>query len=432
MILTGSLFFILSFDGVFRLLSLSINLSKISIIHLIIPAITIFIYYILELYDLSLPRNLEMIFFYVFIANCIASLFYSALSYFIISLRPGKTNLLFFMSSAIVITFLWRLYFKNIIFIKRKNILFVGTERIFDDIRDVIEKVYDQYYTVVDQWSDTPNGMTAGNLSQYMENANIDMVVFSLRSKLVLSLAEELISCNFSGKSVIDAYSFYQRLTYKCPLNFLDDFTMLVNINREVILPTITSNVKRVIDLLCVFLALPFAIPVLIVAAIAIKSTSEGPIFFIQERLAQNEKQFRLYKLRTMIRDAEKQTGPQWSTDSDPRITPVGRILRKLRLDELPQLFNVMKGEMSIVGPRPIRRHFADVLATEIPFYRLRFLVKPGLTGWAQVHYDYAGSNQGQLEKQQYDLFYLIHQSIPLDLYVIFKTIRVMVWGKGT
>ena len=174
------------------------------------------------------------------------------------------------------------------------------------------------------------------------------------------------------------------------------------------------------------------ALPFLLISALAIKLDSAGPVFFIQERLGQNEVPFRLYKLRTMIHNAEQFTGPQWSTEDDPRITRVGRVLRKLRLDELPQLFNVLKGEMSVMGPRPIRKHFADVLAQEVPYYRLRFLAKPGLTGWAQVNYDYAGSKEGQSEKLQYDLFYLVHQSIWLDLYILFKTIKVMVWGKGT
>ena len=137
-------------------------------------------------------------------------------------------------------------------------------------------------------------------------------------------------------------------------------------------------------------------------------------------------------KLRTMITEAEKDFGPRWATKNDPRITGVGRVLRKLRLDELPQIFNVLKGEMSVVGPRPIRHHFADLLAQEVPYYRLRFLVKPGLTGWAQVNGDYAGSMKGQAEKFQYDLFYLVHQSMLLDLFILFKTIRVMAGGSGT
>lgn len=431
-ILTASLAVILYSDDFGGSKTLMWSLSKICSIQLSIPLVTIFFFYILELYDLSTPRNLEIIFFFICIGTCLSAAFYSTLCYFIISLRPGKINLLIFTSIATCATFLLRILFKHISIIKPQRILFVGNEDIFDEIRHIITNNCSEYYTIVDQWKETANGIKHKDLSDYLRKSNIDIVVFSLRSKLSVEIADTLINFNLERKSVIDAYNFYQLLTYKCPLNFLDTFAMLVNSNREIFIPTFAAKVKRTIDIICVILLSPFALPLLLIAGIAIKLDTTGPLLFAQERLGQNEKPFRLYKLRTMIHDAENRTGPKWSTDSDPRITRAGRILRKLRLDELPQLYNVLKGEMSIVGPRPIRKHFADILAKQVPFYRLRFLAKPGLTGWAQVHYDYAGSNEGQSEKQEYDLFYLIHQSISLDLYILFKTVRVMVWGKGT
>jgi lipopolysaccharide/colanic/teichoic acid biosynthesis glycosyltransferase len=136
-------------------------------------------------------------------------------------------------------------------------------------------------------------------------------------------------------------------------------------------------------------------------------------------------------KFRTMLDDAERETGPKWSSNKDPRVTKLGRILRKTRIDEIPQLISVLKGDMSIVGPRPIRKHFADILAKDIPFYRLRFLVRPGITGWAQVKHDYAGSKKGQIEKLQYDLFYVQNQSLFLDLYIILKTIQTVLFRYG-
>ncbi|NCO67356.1 MAG: hypothetical protein COY75_10055 [Nitrospirae bacterium CG_4_10_14_0_8_um_filter_41_23] len=152
---------------------------------------------------------------------------------------------------------------------------------------------------------------------------------------------------------------------------------------------------------------------------------------FKQERLGQNEQPFTLMKFRTMIDNAEKTTGPKWASEDDSRITKVGKILRKARLDELPQFFNVLKGEMSFVGPRPIRKHFADMLAKEIPYYRLRFTVKPGLTGWAQVKGDYAGSKEGQKEKLEYDLYYIQNQSILFDLFIILKTVQTVLFRRG-
>ncbi len=164
--------------------------------------------------------------------------------------------------------------------------------------------------------------------------------------------------------------------------------------------------------------------------ALAIKLDSRGPVFFVQERLGLSGKPFKLIKLRTMVDNAENSI-PQWCQDNDPRITRVGKILRKLHLDELPQLLNVLKNEMSLVGPRPIRRHFTDMLAQEIPFYRLRLLAQPGLTGWAQVHSGHANTIASHAQMLQYDLFYLIHQSFWLDLVVLLKTVRTIISGEG-
>ena len=158
---------------------------------------------------------------------------------------------------------------------------------------------------------------------------------------------------------------------------------------------------------------------------------SKGDVFFVQERLGIGKKPFKCVKFRTMVEDAEARSGPVWSKGKDPRITRVGHFLRKSRLDELPQFWNVLKGDMSFVGPRPIREYFANKLAEKIPFYGLRFSVKPGLSGWAQVNYDYAGSEEGQLEKFQYELFYIQNMSFFLDLLVIIKTVQKMFRGEG-
>jgi lipopolysaccharide/colanic/teichoic acid biosynthesis glycosyltransferase len=154
-------------------------------------------------------------------------------------------------------------------------------------------------------------------------------------------------------------------------------------------------------------------------------------VLFKQERLGENLKPFTLMKFRTMVVDAEKECGPVWSSECDPRVTKVGKVLRKTRLDEIPQLINVLKGDMSFVGPRPIRKHFADMLAEKIPYYRMRFLVKPGVTGWAQVKHDYAGSEEGQAEKLEYDLFYIQNQSLLFDLYIFLKTIQTIIFRPG-
>ncbi|RJQ69913.1 MAG: sugar transferase, partial [Desulfobacteraceae bacterium] len=163
----------------------------------------------------------------------------------------------------------------------------------------------------------------------------------------------------------------------------------------------------------------------------AIKLDSKGPVFFQQERLGRHGRPFVLFKLRTMVNDAEKKTGPKWASADDSRITGVGRILRRARLDELPQLFNILKGEMSFVGPRPIRKCFEDEFAKKIPFYHLRHHVTPGATGWAQIQDFDPRTESGPQERLQYDLYYIQHQSLWLDMQIILKTFGTILFRKG-
>jgi exopolysaccharide biosynthesis polyprenyl glycosylphosphotransferase len=431
LIIIGSLSLILFLEASEKTF-FSRDVSKIIFIYFIILAITTSAFYILDLYELSSPRGSAMILLSVCLGLGIVITLYSALAYFFILLRPGKINLVLFILMTIIFTFAWRMLFRKMITIKPQRLLFVGKEPIFEDISQVIQNDYSQYYTIGGHWHKHSHNPTLPNLINFIENHDIDTIVYSVHSEVAKQLTNDLINIQFSDKNIIDAYNFYQRLTRKYPVYFLDDFWLLVNAQRETFFPATVSNLKRAFDILFVLLLMPVALPLLLICALAIKLDNKGPVLFIQERLGQNEVPFRLYKFRTMVNHAEHLTGPTWSAEDDPRITRVGKVLRKLRMDELPQLFNVLKGDMAVVGPRPIRKYFADILAQEIPFYRLRFLAKPGITGWAQVNHDYAGSNEGQSEKLQYDLFYLIHQSMWLDLLVLFKTIKVMVWGKGT
>jgi lipopolysaccharide/colanic/teichoic acid biosynthesis glycosyltransferase len=195
-------------------------------------------------------------------------------------------------------------------------------------------------------------------------------------------------------------------------------------------LPYLSSRVKRLLDILLVLLAAPLGVVLVGLAAIATKLSSRGPVFFVQERLGRNGIPFSCYKLRTMVVGAEQDT-PQWARDNDPRVTRVGRFLRQTRLDELPQLYNVWRGEMSFVGVRPIRQHFAAILAEKEPLYGVRFVAKPGLTGWDQVHNGYPSTLEAQLRKFRFDLYYLENASFGLDLLILGKTIKVVMKLKG-
>lgn len=408
------------------------EVSHIVAVCFIIAVITIMAFYILDLYELSEPKGSEIIFLAICLGLGITITLYSALSYFFIFARPGKLNLLCLALMNGMLTFAWRTSFGKFIHIRPQRLLFIGNDPIFDDISRVIQSKYSKYYTITRHWHRLSHNPTLPNLVRFIEENNIDLIAYSARSQAAQQCTADLSAVKFRRKNIIDAYYFYQGLTRKFPACFLDEFWVLANAQREMLFPAAAAKLKRAFDILFVLLFVPTAVPLVLLAALAIKVESGGPVFFTQERLGRNEIPFRLYKLRTMIHNAEALTGPRWSASDDPRITRVGRILRKLRLDELPQLINVLRGEMSVVGPRPIRRHFADMLSREIPFYRLRFRVKPGLTGWAQVNHDYAGSKEGQEEKLQYDLFYLVHRSLWLDLLIVLKTVKVMVRGKGT
>lgn len=188
---------------------------------------------------------------------------------------------------------------------------------------------------------------------------------------------------------------------------------------------------KRVIDVVVSFIMLIVTSPIILATALAIKLDSKGPVIYKQERSGLNGKVFRVYKFRSMYQDAEKRTGPIWSTKDDPRITRVGKFIRRVRIDELPQIWNVFKGEMSLVGPRPERPFFVEQLAKEIPYYKRRLRVRPGITGWAQVKHKYDENIEDVKTKLQFDLFYIENMSLKTDIKILFRTVFVVLFGKG-
>jgi exopolysaccharide biosynthesis polyprenyl glycosylphosphotransferase len=188
---------------------------------------------------------------------------------------------------------------------------------------------------------------------------------------------------------------------------------------------------KRLIDIAAATMGFLLSLPLLIAVAIAVKATSKGPVLYSQRRVGKDGQIFVMYKFRSMRQDAEAKTGAVWATVGDSRVTPVGRVLRRMRLDELPQLWNVLIGEMSLVGPRPERPEFVSDLTRNIPFYGQRHVARPGLTGWAQVRYIYGASMEDAIVKLQYDLFYIKHLSLWLDISIILRTIKIVLLGRG-
>jgi exopolysaccharide biosynthesis polyprenyl glycosylphosphotransferase len=193
----------------------------------------------------------------------------------------------------------------------------------------------------------------------------------------------------------------------------------------------VRAAIKRVCDIVFAMLILAVSWPVMLVTALLIRLESRGPVLYRQERVGLNGVPFKVIKFRSMRTDAEKDGKPRWATKNDDRVTRVGRFIRKVRIDELPQLFNVLWGEMSMVGPRPERQFFVDELISKIPYYAVRHSVKPGVTGWAQVRYEYGSTIEDSVEKLQYDLYYVKNHSLFLDLLIMLETVAVVLTGKG-
>lgn len=239
----------------------------------------------------------------------------------------------------------------------------------------------------------------------------------------------ELLDCKLQGIRVLDLASHFEQTLGQIRLESLYAGWLIFGDGFRQ--DTLRTLVKRIFDIVCASILILLALPMMAVAAIAIVAENGFPILYRQERVGLNGRLFNVIKFRSMRRDAEKDGKPIWATAQDDRVTKVGKIIRKLRIDELPQLFSVLKGDMSLVGPRPERPFFVDQLTKEIPFYAVRHSVKPGVTGWAQVRYHYGATVEDSAEKLQYDLYYVKNHSLFLDLLVLFDTVGVVLTGKG-
>jgi len=242
-------------------------------------------------------------------------------------------------------------------------------------------------------------------------------------------LATALIDCKLRGVAVEEANSFHERLTQKLWVKDLSPDWWMYSGGFQ------PSRVhlwrKRILDIVCASLMILITAPLLLLITIGIKLDSPGPALFKQERVGLHGAKFTLYKFRSMRMDAESKSGPAWAAEFDDRVTRFGRLLRKFRLDEIPQAFNVLRGDMSFAGPRPERPYFVDMLRERVPYYGLRHYAKPGITGWAQVHYPYGASVEDSIEKLQYDLYYIKHMSFRQDMFLVLKTLKVVLFGKG-
>lgn len=281
------------------------------------------------------------------------------------------------------------------------------------------------------RWTDEQQ--TLGQIEQLPElvvKHNAHQLVVATQSPVSDQLFNALVHCQANGVPVAWMPDVYEKVLYRIPVEHVNASWGLYALQDKPIFRRLQLASKRMLDLAIFFLSLPVFVVLLPLLALAIRLDSSGPVFYKQVRAGRGSKPFTIYKFRTMVTDAEK-NGAQWAAQNDSRITRVGKFLRKTRLDELPQIINVLRGEMSFVGPRPERPEFIAELEEQIPYYSTRMLVKPGLTGWAQIHYDYGNSIEDAVMKLQYDFYYVRHWSLWMDVYIMFRTIAVVLQAKG-
>ncbi len=272
----------------------------------------------------------------------------------------------------------------------------------------------------------------AADLIGLVERHRVELLIVALRGELSDELTQNLLACKARGVRIERMPVLYKRLVGKVPVLHLPDtwviFSPVFSESRP-----FSASLERLVDIVIGLVGLIVSAPVIALAGIVVRLESPGPALFVQERLGLNERPFQIYKLRTMRQDAEAGTGAVWSQGAaDPRVTRVGRFLRRSRIDELPQFYNVLRGDMAVVGPRPERQHFVDQLKQRIPFYAMRFSVKPGLTGWAQVMYRYGATEEDAAEKLSYELYAIQDLTPVLYVLILLKTVRTVLLRPGS
>lgn len=330
----------------------------------------------------------------------------------------------------------WRaLYYKHIgRFVHKPRILLVGTDSTGKVRQTISESLTDAeivgYVGACDNDKETPYLGTPIQVQEIAKAQNVTMIVLQPDAPIDEDIAAELLHAKLRGQMIVDVRSFCEHMVYRLPVSQISSEWLLTEEGFSLNTRGSLRRLKRAFDLFCTLGLLICTSPIMVLTAVAIRIESPGPIIYKQRRVGLFGKDFTVYKFRSMRTDAEK-NGAVWAMKSDPRVTKIGRIIRKTRIDELPQLWNVLNGEMSLIGPRPERPEFVKDLEKEIPFYSLRHAVKPGVTGWAQVCYPYGSSVEDSRRKLEYDLYYAKNMSILLDIRIILKTIGVVLFPKG-
>jgi sugar transferase (PEP-CTERM system associated) len=372
-----------------------------------------------------------------FIASFALASFYYLIQFPYIQL--GRSILFIAILISIIMQAVWHLgydLFLNMP-VGAKKVLILGTGPIAKTMGNVLRSngngfALSGYVNCIGEPLHVTNDMVIGNGDGILDIAlkeKVQKIVVSLSERRGTFPVKEVLNCKLNGIDIVDGHHFYEQMTGKLLIENMNPSHMIFSDGFRI--TVFRRYIKRLFDIIFAVSGLVISLPLMIILPVLIKLDSRGPVFFKQERIGEGEKVFMVYKFRTMVDGAEKSTGPVWSQTGDSRITKLGRFLRKSRLDEIPQLFNVINGEMSFIGPRPERPFFVDSLKKQIQYYSERHCIKPGITGWAQVRYEYGDSIEDTIEKLRYDLYYIKYQSISLDLLIVLDTIKVTLLGRG-
>lgn len=370
-----------------------------------------------------------------------AGVFLSALLYFLPMLPLWRSILVLSLVIAASVLFVTHGLFQLFGSAKLigQRVLILGAGKLALELQQYAAQARDAGLNIIDvvmlpgEKKPAPNAIILDDietLDHYATEQDIEMIILANDEEDAQLPLEPLIACKLAGIEIKDRLSFYEQVR---------GYVELTSVRSEWIIFSdgfrggsgIERMAKRLLDVTVSLVVLAIATPAMLLVALLVKLTSRGPVFYRQQRVGMHGKPFDLFKFRSMRVDAEASGAPQWAQKNDPRVTPIGSFLRKTRLDELPQVLNVLSGSMSFVGPRPERPYFVEQLSSEVPFYRERHCVKPGITGWAQIQYPYGASVEDARRKLEYDLYYIKNYSLFLDLLIILQTMRVILFPSG-